>query len=412
MNRPINIIIPTFNNPEYLIPCVHSIAKTGILQDLATLTIVNNGKQDIETDLGPHPAITILNPGENLGWEGGLALGLKSSDAPFVVFQNDDTFIPSSNAHFYQNLLIPFANQNVSAVGPITTTAAGLQSIYHHASPQIKTEASFLIFFAVMVRRAHLDEVGGVDTTLPGGDDFDLSIRFRKAGHTILINPAAFIIHHGFKTGVRVRGDHTMKGGWNSIEMSDRTNQYLIRKHGFKTFFNTIRGLQYKSEVAPDLEADAVRGYIGTGENVLELGCGGRKTVEHAVGVDLIPNGEPIPHVPDFKSVADVVADVTQSLPFLPASQDGIIARHILEHCIDPVKTLKEWRRVLRPNGKVVVAVPDETITRGIPLNFEHVHAFTPDSLKSIMETVGFAEVESKSAGNGVSFVACYQREN
>jgi GT2 family glycosyltransferase len=271
--RPIDIIVCTFNNAEFLNPCVESIVRTGILADMATLHIVNNGKQDIKTLVGHLENIVVHEPGENLGWEGGLEYALKRSTAPFVVFQNDDTFIPRSSYTMYQKLLISFANDEVGAVGPTTTVAAGLQSIYHPRTPMVLTSVSYLIFFTVMVRRKYLEEVGGIDTTLPGGDDFDLSMRLRKAGKVCLINPDAFLIHHGFKTGVRVRGDHNIQGGWNSIEMSERTNQALIRKHGFKDFIKTYQGLDYSQsgQESIDLEGDIVRSYLNGEVKILEL---------------------------------------------------------------------------------------------------------------------------------------------
>lgn len=411
MEKGISIIIPTWNNPEYLNPCVESIVKTGILNDMAELKIVNNGKQDM-THFKGHPSIEIYEPGENLGWEGGLQYAIERTKTPFLCFQNDDTFLPYTSALFYQRLLIPFGDPNVAAVGPTTTCAAGIQSIYHPHSPSYRMEVSYLIFFAVMVRRKHLDEVGGIDTQLPGGDDFDLSMRLRKAGRNILIEPKAFVIHHGFKTGTRVRGDHTMEGGWNSAEMTDRTNQALIRKHGFRNFIQTLRGLKYPDSTQIDSEGDIIRSLVNGETNVLELGCGGRKTVEKAVGVDRIPNGAPIPHLPHTSSVADIVADVTQPLPVAANSQDMIIARHILEHCIDSVGTINNWKSVLRPGGKLILAVPNETITASIPLNHEHVHAFTPESLRTLMLLCGFEEKKLLDPGNGISFVGCYERLN
>jgi hypothetical protein len=410
--RLIDIIIPTWNNPEFLNPCVYSIAQTGVLNDMARLIIVNNGKQDMAEFEG-HPNIVVLNAGENLGWEGGLKLGLENSKAPYVVFQNDDTFLPQASVNFYQRLLLRFSNENVAAVGPATTVAAGLQSIYHPASPRTPTEASYLIFFCVMVRRAHLDAIGGIDVTLPGGDDFDMSMRLRQAGYNVVIDPSAFIIHHGFKSGTRLRGDHTTKGGWNSAEMSERTNQALIRKHGFRPFIKTLQGLAYAPpgpEV--DKEAEVVRSFIQDEQWVLELGCGGRKTVENAVGVDRVPKGEPIPNVPGMISVADFVADVQTSLPVLDGAYDVVIARHILEHCLDTVGAVTKWKQALRPGGKLLVAVPDERVTAGIPLNPEHAHAFSPGSLKSLLEACGFREIKSQSCGNGVSFVGAYERVN
>lgn len=411
MQKPIDIIVPTYNNEEYLNPCVVSILKTGVLSDLANLIIVNNGKQDIERAFGGHPSIKILNSDKNLGWEGGLELGLKNSTAPFVVFQNDDTFIPNSSALFYQRLLSSFQDESIAAVGPSTTCAAGLQSIFHPSCPQTKLEVSYLIFFTVMVRRAHLDAVGGVDTQLPGGDDFDLSMRFRKAGYHIVLDPMAFIIHHGFKTGTRVRGTSEMKGGWNSVEMTDRTNQYLIRKHGFKDFFKTLTGLNYSNQApAQDLEGDIVRSFINGQESIVELGCGGKKTVDRAIGVDRVKKGMLIPQLHGVVSVADVVADVGDKLPFEENSQDVVVARHILEHMTQEIKTLKNWGKIVRPGGKLIIAVPDERVTNGIPLNPEHCRIYTEESLSDVMELLGWEKIETKSAQNGVSFVGVFKK--
>jgi len=60
----------------------------------------------------------------------------------------------------------------------------------------------------------------------------------------------------------------------------------------------------------------------------------------------------------------------------------------------------------------MIIAVPDEKVTRSIPLNPEHSHVFTQDSLKNLMEACGLIEVRSQSADNGVSFVGCYKRAN
>jgi len=414
VTKPITIIIPTFNNEEFLNPCVESIIRNGVLDGLADLIIVNNGKQDIERRYGHIASIKILNPGENLGWEGGLALGIKESKTPFLVFQNDDTFIPPSAGAFYQRLLMQFQNDNVAAVGPATTCAAGMQSIYHPGCPRVPTEVSYLIFFTVMVRRSHLDAAGGIDTTLPGGDDFDLSIRLRKAGYNILMDPGAFIIHHGFKTGTRVHGEHTTKGGWNSQEMSDRTNKFLIQKHGFKTWWDTVRGLSYEyyNLCDLDLEGDVVRSFVNGDQRVVELGCGAKKTIERAIGIDRVPRGEVIPHLYGQLSVADITADVGEEIPVEENSQDVLIARHVLEHLPNEIKTLRNWKKVLKPGGKMIIAVPDEKVTKSIPLNPEHCRVYTQESLKDTMELLGFREVKSQSSKNGVSFVGCYERLN
>lgn len=237
-----SILIPTFNNPQYLNPCVQTISDTGVLGKEGELIIVNNGKQPIQEQFGGQEGIRVLDSPSNLGWEGGLEAGLRLTNAPFVVFQNDDTHIPYANRNFYAELLKPFSDKSVAAVGPTTTVAAGWHSTYMRQQLKELAMTSFLIFFTVMIRRSDLYKAGGIDTSAPGGDDFDLSIRLRKLGKKLVINPDAFIIHHGFKTGERVRGGAATTNGWNSQEMSDRTNRWLIQKHGFRDFFNTRVG--------------------------------------------------------------------------------------------------------------------------------------------------------------------------
>jgi len=413
MMKPlVSIIIPTWNNPQFLNPCVKSIVDTGVLDGLCELIIVNNGDQPIEELTRGIKNIRVLKPGTNLGWEGGLQFGLKNSDSLFVCFQNDDTIIPFANSNFYSQLLFPFRDSNVAAVGPATTNAAGWHSIYLSQPLKNPTEVSYLIFFTVMLRRSELESAGGIDTTAPGGDDFDLSIRLRQRGKKLIINPNAFLIHHAFKTGERIRGDSSVAGGWNSAEMTDNTNKWLIQKHGFKNFFSTVCGLDYStySPKSNDTEGDIVRQYV-QGDKVVELACGAVKTVTNAIGIDRVKGGEMIPHVGKV-SVADIVGDVSEPLPIPNESVDTIIARHVLEHLIDPISSVLLWKKALKPGGKIIIAVPNEDIGKSIPMNPEHIHAYTMNSLNVLMDVCGFKLINAIDSNNGVSFVGIYKKDS
>jgi GT2 family glycosyltransferase/predicted SAM-dependent methyltransferase len=411
MTPAITILIPSFNNPEFLNPCIDSIVKTGVLSGLAELVIVNNGNQPVKDYVKGVRGARVLEPGSNLGWEGGLQYGLDRSDSEFVCFQNDDTLIPKVAQTFYGQLLWPFANLNVAAVGPATTVASGWHSVYQRNAFRSATEVPYLIFFTVMLRRKDLMAAGGIDLSAPGGDDLDLSIRLRKMGKKLLVNPDAFIIHHGFKTGERLRGGRDVSGGWNSTEMIERTNQWLIQKHGFKTYMETMRGFDYQHETWPDTEGEVVAAWV-RGPKIVELGCGFRKTVPQAIGIDIVEKGKPANHLQggDTASVADLVADVTQPLPLQDQSIDTVIARHILEHAIDTVETLRNWNQIIDSGGRLIIAVPDSTKRNTIPMNPEHRHGFTPDSLKNITELCGFKQLEVIDPKNGISFVGVYEK--
>ena len=417
----LDILIPTYDNPQYLTPLLNSIFKLGAVQaGFAKLYIINNGKQDLKSQLAHLPNTKVITPEKNVGWEGGCALGMEESSSEFVCFQNDDTFIPKTSYLLYEKMLIPFADRNVAAVAPATTTASGVQSIFHPNSPYFDTAVRWLIFCCVTLRRKDVEAVGGVDTTLPGGDDLDMSIRLRQAGKKLIVTPDAFLIHHGFKTGTRLHGDGYagVPNGWNSQQMIERTNMHLIRKHGFKTWTETIINPQiishevHPGSVAPDCEGDLVRSMLNGDKPVVELGCGAQKTVPHALGVDRVPKGQQVPilHGPSGLSAADVVCDVTGPLPFEDGEFQAIVARHIIEHCVDLVATLKEWNRVLAFGGKLILATPDEDIVNGIPLDPTHCHAFNKESLNKFLSLVGFESISVQSSGNGISFVGCFRK--
>lgn len=408
MKPTCSIIIPTFNNPEYLNPCINSIIGTGDLRGLCELIIVNNGQQPVKDFVKGVRGIKVIEAGSNLGWERGLKRGIEEAEGDFLCFQNDDTLIPKVSQNFYRQLLWPFHDQSVGAVGPATTVAAGWHSIFHQNPLRSLSEVSFLIFFTVMIRRSDFEAVGGIDTSCPGGDDLDLSIRLRKSGKRLLVNPEAFIIHHAFKTGTRVHGEATTVGGWNSKEMTDRTNKWLIQKHGFRTFLETMRGLQLSYQDVPDPEGEVVAGLV-RGPKIVELGCGARKTVPNAIGVDLIEKGQPCNNI-DGTCVADIQADVTKALPIENKSADTVIARHILEHCTDMVETVTNWSRILKIGGRLIIAVPNEDIRATIPLNPEHRHGFTPGSLARFMSLCGFRSLETIDPKNGISFVSCFEK--
>jgi GT2 family glycosyltransferase len=404
MSAIVDIIIPTFNNPDYLYPCVRSV-KPSAMVGTSRVIVVNNGAPESVENIAS-PQIDVIKAKENLGWEGGLKLGLEHSDAPYVCFLNDDAFVPDGSRLWLNQMLQHFAFPDCAAVGPSSNLVMGLQNCFFPA-PASVFRATFLIGFCLLVKRADLDKAGGIDDALPGGDDIDISIRLRDLGKYLLVDREAFVYHHGFKTGERVHGSD-----WNSIRQLEATQRALITKHGLKKWHETMAH-QYVARApsedwsSRDTEGDKVRKWVSPG-TVLELGCGPQKTVPHALGIDFVPKGQLIPGLYNRTSVADVVADVFEPLPERGA--DVIIARHILEHTENPIRAVKNWKESLRPGGRLIVAVPDQARNNTIPMNYQHKVGFTANSLLELMETVGFKTVSIEDAENNISMIGVFER--
>jgi len=406
----VSIIIPTWNNPEYLRGAIASIIRNGTSEGLFHIYIVNNGAANSLDWIADSPYITKIHMSYNAGWQGGIVAGLKKAKGEFVCFFNDDAYIPPASRLWLQTLLQQFRDPKVAAVGPSSNVVMGYQNIFVDV-PFHVYEARFLIGFCVIVRRKYFEEIGGMDLDLPGGDDFDWSIRFRDKGYKLIANRDVFIFHHGFKTGEKLHGTSDKVGGWNSYEYKEQVDFALIKKHGFRKWWETIKGAYelpkaVKSPFPTDSEGKIIRKFLNRKEKILDLGCGGNKTVPEAIGVDIVLVDEFIETLrPGTKSQANVRADVSKLLPFEKGSIDTIVARHILEHMIDPLETLTNWKTVLKPGGKLIIAVPNQSIISSIPMSVEHVHAFTPDSLKRLLTLIGFDVLKQMDSKNGVSFV-------
>lgn len=410
----IDIIIPTYNNTQYLQPCLTSLLSNQVTAGLFKVIVINNGHEH-SCDWIQHPQVTVINSGKNLGWEGGIDLGLQHSKSEFVIFMNDDTYVPPSSRLWINQLVELFRDQKVAAVGPASNVVMGMQNIFVNLNAHIFT-TTFLIGYCVMHRRSAFDEIGGMDTNCPGGDDLDWSIRLRKAGYKLLVDRDVFIYHHGFKTGERVEGPASATNGWNSYEKMERTNHYLIKKHGFKEWWETMKGAYQPPSLgdrpSEDLEGKKITELITEADKVvLDLGCGPSKTIDRAIGVDYIANGEKILALEGSPaSQSDVVADVSQPLPFEDNSADVIIARHILEHVIDPILVISQWVAKLRPGGRLIVAVPNQDWANTIPMNHEHVHAYIPSSLAMLLGSMGMKNLQILDPKNNVSFIVSAEK--
>jgi predicted SAM-dependent methyltransferase len=82
----------------------------------------------------------------------------------------------------------------------------------------------------------------------------------------------------------------------------------------------------------------------------VNLGSGDRP-LPGFVNVDVLPTARGV----------DVVADISEHLPFEDRSASVVYASHLLEHFphAQSVHILREWRRILEPGGQLLVAVPD-----------------------------------------------------
>jgi SAM-dependent methyltransferase len=78
-----------------------------------------------------------------------------------------------------------------------------------------------------------------------------------------------------------------------------------------------------------------------------------------------------------------IIAEGTDISPVAAGIYDFILSSHNLEHFANPVKALKEWQRITRPGGALILVLPDYQKTfdhRRTPTPVEHMlHDYARD---------------------------------
>lgn len=170
----------------------------------------------------------------------------------------------------------------------------------------------------------------------------------------------------------------------------------------------------WRAEDPPGNEAGKIRWELVpyTRGRGLDLGCGPDKAFPHFIGVD------------DYTATAqfgvqmkpDVVSDVSKLDVFGSASMDFAYSSHCLEHVNDYRATLKEWWRVIKPGGHLVLYLPHKDFYPNIGqpgANPDHKNDFVPQDIVDAMKDVGAWDLvrnEDRSADREYSFFQVYKK--
>lgn len=102
-------------------------------------------------------------------------------------------------------------------------------------------------------------------------------------------------------------------------------------------------------------------------------------------------------------SKLDIVSDIT-SIPEPDASFDAIMCIEVFEHIPDPISAIKEFSRLLKPGGSLIITAPFCSITHFAPYHF--ATGFNTYFYEKHLGDNGFKIIEINRNGNFFEFVA------
>jgi SAM-dependent methyltransferase len=161
----------------------------------------------------------------------------------------------------------------------------------------------------------------------------------------------------------------TMRGigatsGRRSLETPQFPGPEVARlKERLRAFWDAQQGYWDMTSSGECVESPArerAASFLRAGESVLDVACG---TAANAAwlkdrcryyGVDLSVTALQQP----IRSSLRLACGDADHLPFRDDAFDGVVATFVLEHAVEPVKTLREMCRVAKPGGRIVLLGP------------------------------------------------------
>ncbi len=176
--------------------------------------VVDNGSTDATAvELAKYPWIEVLTNRVNQGFAAGCNQGARVARGDVIVFLNNDTIVFEG---WLDELLSPFADPQIGAVGPRSNRVSGLQliedvpyraedmaSIRDFASTWQRThsgqisECARLVGFCLAVRTEVFQAVDGFDEgyVVGGYEDDDLCMKLRGEGLRLMVAHGSFVHH-------------------------------------------------------------------------------------------------------------------------------------------------------------------------------------------------------------------------
>jgi len=256
MTRPLlSLVILGFRNFELTTKvCLESLRPWFGDKDIEIL-VVDNGSTDGSAEKTvvwcfAHPSIQCILSDNNRGFAGGMNWGVSHARGQWILLVNNDTVFPEYTLDALKRV-IKEAPDNVAMLGPVTNAAGNGQRLWkpeatpadwlqigqwintnptHHLIPTYRCD-----FFCIAIRHDVWLELEGLDPAFGLGyyEDFDFSLRLRKAGYEQMITEDVFVLHVG---------SATFQGSKEARKLIKVNKKLLLKKHPNAKFEHTRIG--------------------------------------------------------------------------------------------------------------------------------------------------------------------------
>ena len=260
--KPLSIVIITYNRPDDMLALAENISDLKGIGDLVEEVIIVNNRSDVsygqvESFIAGKPSVPfhyVIAP-ENLGVSRGRNYAISLSQAPVLVFLDDDALFRNSDA----------LSAIVSVFGEAAVGIAAFK-IYYHSTGEMQINAfphkrfsdrkdwhqfdtAYFSGAAHAIRRSVFEEAGYYpESFFYGMEEYDLSYRAIDKGYTIRYDDRVLIWHKETPAG-RLPPREKLRGMW--VNKSKVAWKYLPGRYFLSTAF--LWSLEYLKKSGWDI---------------------------------------------------------------------------------------------------------------------------------------------------------------
>jgi ubiquinone/menaquinone biosynthesis C-methylase UbiE len=152
---------------------------------------------------------------------------------------------------------------------------------------------------------------------------------------------------------------------------------------------------------------------IPTGSRILDAGAGEQQFKKFCTHLNYVAqdfakydgkgDGKGLQMSSWDQSQLDIVSDITE-IPELDSSFDAILCVEVFEHLPNPLLALREFSRLIRPGGMLILTAPFCSLTHFAP--YHYYTGFNRYFYETHLPAYGFEIIELQANGNFFEYIA------
>ncbi|MCK1625452.1 class I SAM-dependent methyltransferase [Bradyrhizobium sp. 160] len=137
--------------------------------------------------------------------------------------------------------------------------------------------------------------------------------------------------------------------------------------------------------------------FVSPGSNVIDFGCGGgfllnALTAADKIGIEINPTAVASARALGIEKIYSDISAVESNWA------DVIVSNHAMEHVEEPTRIIREFFRVLKPGGKIVIVTPYDSVSKRfseVDPDF-HLFSWNPATIGNLAKACGFRVIQAR----------------